>query len=41
MRQETIEEFEEGMQRVQATMTPEEYDQLISEFWDYFHLAYC
>ena len=41
MRTETIDEFEEGMQRVQATMTEDEYDQLINDFWEYFHNAYC
>lgn len=41
MKQETIDEFEEGMLRVQATMTPEEYDQLLCDFWDYFHHVYC
>ena len=35
---DTIEEFERKMQRLQETMTPNEYDQTISEFWDYFHL---
>jgi phosphoenolpyruvate carboxylase len=41
MKRETIEEFEESMQRLQATMSEKEYDQLISDFWDYFHNAYC
>lgn len=41
MRQETIDEFEEGMQRLQEAMTEDEYDQLINDFWEYFHNAYC
>lgn len=37
---ETIDEFETKMQQLQATMRPEDYDQLISDFWNYFHLVY-
>ena len=38
---ETISEFETKMQRLQAAMNEDEYDQLISDFWEYYHLAYC
>lgn len=41
MKQDTIYEFETKMQRLQATMSANEYDQLITDFWNYFHLAYC
>ena len=38
---ETISEFEDKMRRLQATMSEDEYDQLINDFWEYYHLAYC
>lgn len=38
MKPETIGEFETKMQLLQETMTADEYDQTISDFWDYFHL---
>jgi len=38
MKPETISEFETKMQSLQETMTADEYDQTISDFWNYFHL---
>ena len=38
MKRESFDDFETKMQRLQETMTADEYDQTISEFWDYVHL---
>lgn len=38
---ETIEQFEQKMQRLQEAMTPDEFDQVINDFWNYFHNYYC
>ena len=38
---ETMEQFEQKMQRLQESMSADEYDQVINDFWDYFHQVYC
>ena len=39
MKHETFNDFEIKMQRLQATMTADEYDQTIGDFWDYIHIV--
>jgi hypothetical protein len=37
---QTIEEFENGLRKLQEKLSEQEYDQTINEFWEYFHLCY-
>lgn len=37
----TMEQLEENFATKRAVLSEEEYDKYVSEFWEYFHKAYC